>query len=93
MIFQPAHVRIYQHEGMTVYQDESMPAPVPILGAVACVYTVPTVDGRVHTHARTIGLYSPICEAVAAWLVNNPGMKDAVDGLYELLRMKRDGGR
>ena len=81
---------IQRREGTYFYRDELKREQVPIISHL----TIATLfgDKGSETIWRSHGLLVNMAEGIALYYANNPGMKEAVDGMYTLI-LTRQGRR
>jgi len=75
-----------RREGSYFYRDEQIKEPSPIISHL----TVVTVFGEKgpQTSWKSNGLMATMAEGVAIFCSANPGMKEAIDGMYALILAK-----
>lgn len=85
-------VTLVAQEGSVIYSDDAGRENVQALSCIVVTQYVgrPGVDsGPVMTTWKPIGSITLIAESLATWFANEPGLKDAVDGLYALIQKRK----
>lgn len=77
-------------EGTALYSDDEGFAQRRIVAHISLAMLLGD-DGQAQTRWRTLGNVGSVAELIAGFYVSNPGIKDAVDGLF-LRELKRRAG-
>jgi hypothetical protein len=74
---------VARREGTYFYRDDQIKAEFPVVSQL----TVATILGEhgSQTLWRSYGLLANMAEGIAQYYVSNPGMKEAVDGMFTLI--------
>lgn len=81
-----------RREGTYFYKDDQLKGQqFPIVSHIS-ITTFMTPEGISRQHWRQHGLLANMAESIAAYLMANPGMKEAVDGMYIFLARRKLGG-
>lgn len=88
------HVLVESHEGLQLYSDDAGRQGVRVLGHLSVTMHLGP-NGEPQTCWRSLGVLGVTAQALADFYINNPGVKEAVDGMFALnvrQRQVRSGG-
>ena len=80
-------ISLYQREGTVFYHDDQLTQEVAIISHLS-VTAFMTVGGQTKQHWRQHGLLANMAEGIANYMIANPGMKEAIDGMYSLIKAR-----